>query len=83
MYWVCYLHFMLKRLIEYNDIYIYVKISIWQIVFQTKEQRELNVVMDTSGITKRQVVTVGISYATFCLIIYRIINKLLTFSHTI
>lgn len=41
------------------------KISIWQIVFQTKEQRELNVVRDTSGITKRQVVTVGINYATF------------------
>lgn len=40
------------------------KISIWQIAFQTEEQRELNVVRDTSGIAKRQVVSVGISYAT-------------------
>lgn len=33
-------------------------------LFQTEEQRELNVVRDTSGITKRQVVSVGISYET-------------------
>lgn len=77
MYWVCYLHFMLKRLIEYNDIYL------CENKYMANCFCQLNVVRDTSGITKRQVVTVGISYATFCLIIYRIINKLLTFSHTI
>lgn len=47
--------------------YIYTTMWKWvydRLLFITEEQTELNVVRDSSGITKRQDVSVGISYAT-------------------
>lgn len=80
----CYLHFMLKWLLEYNDMYLcenkYMAncFSNWKRDgVECCQGHKWN--NEETSCIRRYKLCNFLSYATFCLIIYRIINKLLTF----